>query len=323
MSINITGCGGYLPKKTVLNDELEQQFQLEPGWIVRRTGIEERHVLDDEDYIELCFISATQAIQNAKITEQDIELIILATTTPQQIMPSSASLVQSKLGIKQSIAFDMQAACTGFIYALIVAESFMRANHVKHALVLGCDVFSHIVDPNDPITGVLFGDGFGAVVLENDEQSLSKGIFYTHYASDISGINELNVPWGLAQSIGVREQSLPYVCMNGKEVFKSAVRSFSDEISRAMLHNNLLVNDLGCIITHQANIRIINAVCQNLGISEEQCEVSLTKQGNTSAASIPLALHQLMTKRELKPGEIILLTGFGAGYTMGTVMFSV
>lgn len=323
MSISILSCGSYLPKKVITNLELEQKLGLEIGWIAQRTGIAERHELADENYIDCCTIPAKKAIQKAQIKKQDIELLILATTTPYQIMPSTATLIQHKLGINECMSFDIQAACSGFIYALIVAESFMKANDLTYALVLGCDAFSRIVDPNDPITGVLFGDGFGAVVLKKDETSLAKGILYTHYGTDTSGIDHLKTEWGIAQGFSSPNRLSPYVSMNGKEVFKSAVRRFSNEINRAMNEANILINDISCIITHQANQRIIQAVCQNLQIPIEKFERALTKHGNTSAASIPLALDELTKRRELKKGEIILLTTFGAGYTWATVLFEV
>lgn len=323
MSIQIISSGSYLPKKVISNLELENKLNLEPGWIFQRTGIQERRVLEDENYLDCCVIAASKAIENAKIENGRIELLITATTTPYQIMPSTATLIQNALGIQQCISFDMQAACAGFMYALVVAESYMRANHLHYALVLGCDAFSRIVNNLDPVTGILFGDGFGAVVLRNDEMSSSRGIFYTHCGTDTSGIDLLKNSWGLAQGFDALDYSSPYVFMNGKEVFKSAVLHFSSEISRAMSINNLLLSDIGCIITHQANRRIITAVCQNLKIPIERCEICLSKHANTSAASIPLALDNLSQRRSLVEGDIILLAGFGAGFTWGTVLFEV
>lgn len=321
MSIHITGCGSYLPKKIISSETLEQNFNLEKNWILQRTGIEFRHELGDENYVDSCAISAKNAIRKANIEEQDIELIILATTTPHQLMPSTAVLVQHALGIKECMSFDIQAACSGFIYALIIAESFMRANNLTYALVLGCDVFSEVIDKEDPVTSVLFGDGFGAVVLKNDISYLTKGIFYTSHGTDTSGIDHLHIPWGVGQGFKKLDSIAPYVQMNGKEVFKSAVQRFTDEISKAFDEVNLLGRDVSCIITHQANIRIMSSICQNLGISLDKCEVTLRNHGNTSAASIPLALDNLTEKRGLKEGNIILLTAFGAGYTWGTVLF--
>lgn len=321
MSIHIIGCGSYLPQKVISSEALEQNFNLEKNWILQRTGIEFRHELGDENYVDCCTISARNAIKKAQIEEQNIELLILASTTPHQLMPSTAVLVQHALAIKECMSFDIQAACSGFIYALIVAESFMRANNLTYALVLGCDVFSEVIDKADPITSVLFGDGFGAVILKNDNNYPTEGIFYTSYGTDTSGIDHLNIPWGVGQGFKKLETIQPFVQMNGREVFKSAVQRFSDEISNAFEKANLLGRDIGCIITHQANIRIMNSVCHNLGIPMDKCEITLNKHGNTSAASIPLALDNLTEKKGLKEGDIILLTAFGAGYTWGTVLF--
>lgn len=322
MSINIIACGGYLPQKIVSNNELEKRLKLEEGWIFQRTGILQRHELGNENYIDSCTISSRIAIQAAQISEQDIGLILIATTTPQQLMPSSAILLQKSLGINKSISFDMQAACSGFIYALILAESLMKTNNIKYGLVLGCDVFSKITDSNDPITGVLFGDGFGAVVLknENKQEATSRGIFYTNYGTDTLGIEHLNIPWGAAQGVEKIESVSHCVQMKGKEVFKNAVHRLTDEIKMAMDKNNLTINEINHIVPHQANVRILQAVCQNLGIPIEKCKLTLSKQGNTSAASIPLAIDSLIQEKKVSKGDIVLLTAFGAGYAWGSVL---
>ncbi|CDZ79050.1 3-oxoacyl-[acyl-carrier-protein] synthase 3 [Legionella massiliensis] len=323
MSINIIGCGSYLPKKIITSLELEQKLNLEPGWIFQRSGILQRHVLDGEDFLDASIKAATNAIKHADINEQSIQLIVTATTTPYQIMPSTATLIQKGLGIEKAMAFDIQAACTGFIHALILAESFMRANKLSYGLVMGCDAFSKITEQSDSTTGVLFGDGFGAVVLKNKTNCSSRGICYTHWDNDCDGSELLLNPWGIGKGFEALNQIAPSISMNGKEVFKAAVNHFSDEINLALDKNKLQPSDLKKIITHQANIRIINSVCNNLKISTDLCEICLTNHGNTSAASIPLALDNFCKREGLSEGNILLLTGFGAGFTWGTVLVEI
>ncbi|MDI9819206.1 MULTISPECIES: beta-ketoacyl-ACP synthase III [unclassified Legionella] len=321
-AIKILSCGGYLPNKTLTNKELEVLLDTTDNWISQMTGIKERHILDDnENFIDCSCQAALTAINRGGISNQQIDLIIIATTTPYQLMPSSAAMVQRKLGIDNAIAFDMQAACSGFVYALSSAYYFMQANpDINYALVLGCDVFSKIIDKTDRATAILFGDGFGAFLLSRSPLDDGRGIFYCKLGSDGAGVEELQIPWGVGQGMQGMAKNKPYLQMNGKQVFKQAVERFSNEIQQALEFNKLTTTDIKYFIPHQANIRILKAIAHNLDIPMEKILISLDKHGNTSAASIPLAFNAAFQEGKIKKGDLILLSGFGAGYTWGTVL---
>jgi 3-oxoacyl-[acyl-carrier-protein] synthase III len=323
MVVHIVSTGGKLPSKVVLNSEIEEKLFLQPGWIKQRCGIERRHILEEEVFLDMAVQAADQAIASKGIEANAIDLIILATTTPQQIMPSSAVLIQGELEIEQCIAFDIQAACSGFVYALSIAESLMCSEQIRYALVLGCDAFSKIVNHADPSTETIFGDGFGAVLLENSIEREARGIFYKQISADGKGSAHLEVPWGLAKGFYSLEQVSPHVQMKGNEVFKQAVHHFSHQIKSALEGSNTPIDWVDHIITHQANKRIIDEVGLHLDIPMEKFVVTLVHHGNTSAASIPLALHHISQQGLLNVAKTVLMTGFGAGYTWGTVMAEV
>ncbi|CEK11905.1 beta-ketoacyl-ACP synthase III [Legionella hackeliae] len=319
----ILACGGYLPKKIILNEDLESVLTTTDTWITQMTGIKQRHMLaENEDFLDCSYNAAFAAFTEAQISPEEINLIIVATTTPYRLMPSTAAMLQQKLQIHNCIAFDMQAACSGFIYALANAYYFMQSSpHVEYALVLGCDAFSNVIDHSDRTTGILFGDGFGAFLLKRSLDSNRKGIFYCKLGSDGKGSDDLYIPWGIGQGIENLTEKKPYILMNGKQVFKNAVFRFTQEIKQALESTHLTIEDIQYFIPHQANIRILQSVASALDIPMEKIIVSLDKHANTSAASIPLAFNQAYHEGRIKRGDLILLTGFGAGYTWGTTIF--
>lgn len=323
LAIKILSHASVLPKKTVTNAMLEKTVNTTDEWITKMTGIKERHVLNhDETFIDCTWKAATKAIQEAAIAPDEIGLIIIGTSTPEQIMPSSATILQGKLGIKNCIAFDLQAACSGFVYGVTVAYQFMQNNKdIRYALIMGCDAVTKVIDWQDRTTCVLFGDGFGGILLQNTNDKTEEGITYCELGSDGLGKEHLEVPWGIAQGQEKLTTVKPFIVMNGREVFKSSVNYFTNIIKNTLEKNNLHFNDLDLIIPHQANVRIIQAVAEKLGIPMEKIGVTLDKHSNTSAASIPLAFDELVRQGKIKRGHKILLVGFGAGYTWGTVIF--
>lgn len=313
----IVGTGSYLPEKVLSNHDLEKMVETSDQWIQDRTGIKKRHIVaEDETTTDLAFFAAEKAIQAAGITNDDIDLIIVATTTPTRIFPSTASLVQEKLNISGCPAFDLQAVCTGFIYALTVADKFIKSGTVKNALIIGAESLSRIVDWTDRNTCVLFGDGAGAVVLQASEET---GILSTHIHSDGQYNALLTVPTGPGSAKN-NDEALPYIEMQGNDVFKVAVRTLSNIVDETLAANNFSKQDIDWLIPHQANIRIIAATAKKLGMSMEQVVVTVDEHGNTSAASIPLALDVAVRDGRVKRGETLLLEAFGGGFTWGSAL---
>jgi len=286
-------------------------------WIQERTGIKKRHIIaDGETTTDLAFNAAKKAIEAAGIENTEIDLIIVATTTPTKIFPSTASLVQEQLGISGCPAFDIQAVCTGFIYALTVADKFIKSGSAKNALIIGAECLSRIVDWNDRNTCVLFGDGAGAVVLQASEET---GILSTHIHSDGKYNGLLSVPTGPGS---IDTDAKPYIEMQGNDVFKIAVRTLSSIADETLSANNLSKKDIDWLIPHQANIRIIAATAKKLGMSMKQVVVTVDQHGNTSAASIPLALDVAVRDGRIQRGETLLLEAFGGGFTWGSVLLN-
>jgi len=286
-------------------------------WIQERTGIKKRHIIAaDETTTDLAFNAAEKAIEAAGIQNTEIDLIIVATTTPTRIFPSTASLVQERLGINGCPAFDLQAVCTGFVYALTVADKFIKSGSVKNALIIGAESLSRIVDWNDRNTCVLFGDGAGAVVLQASEET---GILSTHIHSDGKYNGLLSVPTGPGS---MDTDAKPYIEMQGNDVFKIAVRTLSTIADETLSANNLSKKDIDWLIPHQANIRIIAATAKKLGMSMDQVVVTVDEHGNTSAASIPLALDVAVRDGRIQRGETLLLEAFGGGFTWGSVLLN-
>ena len=313
----ITGTGSYLPHKVLSNHDLEKMVDTNDQWIQERTGIKKRHIIaDGETTTDLAFNAAKKAIEAAGIENTEIDLIIVATTTPTKIFPSTASLVQEQLGISGCPAFDIQAVCTGFIYALTVADKFIKSGSAKNALIIGAECLSRIVDWNDRNTCVLFGDGAGAVVLQASEET---GILSTHIHSDGKYNGLLSVPTGPGS---IDTDAKPYIEMQGNDVFKIAVRTLSCIADETLSANKLSKKDIDWLIPHQANIRIIAATAKKLGMSMDQVVVTVDQHGNTSAASIPLALDVAVRDGRIQLGETLLLEAFGGGFTWGSVLLN-
>ncbi|MDG1689032.1 MAG: ketoacyl-ACP synthase III [Gammaproteobacteria bacterium] len=314
----IAGTGSYLPEKILSNHDLEQMVETSDQWIQERTGIKKRHIVaDKETTTDLAFNAAERAIEAAGIANAEIDLIIIATTTPTRVFPSTASLVQQRLGIRGCPAFDVQAVCTGFVYALTVADKFIKSGSVKNALVIGAESLSRIVDWKDRNTCVLFGDGAGAVVLQASEET---GILSTHIHSDGHYNELLSVPTGPGTTQG--NEAEPFIEMQGNEVFKVAVKTLSSIADETLTANNLAKSDIDWLIPHQANIRIIAATAKKLSLSMDHVVVTVDEHGNTSAASIPLALDTAVRDGRIQRGETLLLEAFGGGFTWGSALLN-
>ena len=311
----ITGTGGYLPAKVLTNKDLEALVDTSDEWIVGRTGIRERHIAADGEFTsDLALHAARRALEAAGRTAADVDLIIIATSTPDMVFPSSACLLQAKLGVKKGAAFDVQAVCSGFVYALATADLYVRAGQYRCALVIGAEVFSRILDWKDRGTCVLFGDGAGAVVLEASD---TPGILSSHLRADGSYAPILNTPGHV--SCGAIHGD-PTLKMDGGAVFKLAVRVLEESAHEALAANGMQIADLDAYIPHQANVRIVSHVAKKLGLAESKCIVTVDRHANTSAASIPLALDVAVRDGRVKKGSNVLLQGVGGGFTWGSVL---
>jgi 3-oxoacyl-[acyl-carrier-protein] synthase-3 len=311
----ITGTGSYLPAKVLTNKDLEAIVETSDEWIVARTGIRERHIAADGEFAsDLALHACREALQAAGRTADDVDLIIIGTSTPDMVFPSSACILQKKLGVKRGAAFDVQAVCTGFIYALATADLFIKAGTYKCALVVGAEVFSRILDWKDRGTCVLFGDGAGAVVLEASDRP---GILSSHLRADGSFVDILNTP-GHVCSGAIHGD--PTLKMDGGAVFKLAVRVLEESAREALAANGAQVADIDAYIPHQANVRIISHVGKKLGLPDAKCIVTVDRHANTSAASVPLALDVAVRDGRVRAGHLVLLQGVGGGFTWGSVL---
>jgi 3-oxoacyl-[acyl-carrier-protein] synthase-3 len=318
MYSRITGTGSYLPEKILNNHDLEKMVDTSDEWIRERTGIEKRHIAaDNETTRDLAVAAALQAMEMAGKSADDIDLIVLATTTPNNVFPSTACQVQHALGISGSAAFDIQAVCTGFIYALGVADKFIRSGTHRCALVIGAETLSRILDWNDRGTCILFGDGAGAVVLEASEEP---GILSTHLHADGRYEKLLHVPFGISQGYQNLLQGEAYVQMKGNEVFRMAVNTLGRIADETLKHNNMSKSDVDWLVPHQANTRIIKAAAKKLSIDMDRVVVTVDQHGNTSAASVPLALDTAVRDGRIKKGETIIMEAFGGGFTWGSAL---
>jgi len=314
----IAGTGGFLPEKVLTNHDLEKMVETSDQWITERTGIKKRHVAgDDETTCDLAEAAARRAIEAAGINATDIDLIIVATTTPDQVFPSTACLLQARLDIHGCPAFDIQAVCTGFVYAVGIADQFIRSGISKNALVVGAETMSRIVDWTDRGTCVLFGDGAGAVVLQASDEP---GIMSSHLHADGSYEQLLTVPYGISNGYDHVKEGNAYINMQGNEVFKMAVRTLGRIVDETLAKNNLQKSDINWLVPHQANIRIIAATAKKLKMSMEQVVVTVQEHGNTSAASVPLALDVAVRDGRIKRGDILLCEAFGGGFTWGSTL---
>jgi len=314
----ITGTGSFLPEKVLSNHDLEKMVETSDQWIKERTGISKRHIAaEGETTCDLAEAAARNALEAAGVTAADIDLVIVATTTADKVFPSTACLIQKRLGIHGSAAFDVQAVCSGFIYAITVADKFIRTGSAKKALVIGAETLSRITNWEDRGTCVLFGDGAGAVVLEASDEP---GILSTHLHADGRHDELLHVPAGISTNYELVKQGKAYMEMQGNEVFKMAVRTLGRIVDETLAANNMDKSDIDWLVPHQANIRIINATAKKLNMPMDKVVVTVDEHGNTSAASVPLALDVAVRDGRIKTNDTVLLEAFGGGFTWGSVL---
>ncbi|TAK82324.1 MAG: ketoacyl-ACP synthase III [Betaproteobacteria bacterium] len=313
----IVGSGSYLPPRVMDNNEFAQRLDTSDAWIRERTGIERRHIADESQASsDLALNAARKALDAAGIKAEDLDLIVVATSTPDYIFPSTACILQAKLGVKGCAAFDMQAVCSGFVYGLATADSFIRTGQHKKALVVGAEVFSRILDWNDRGTCVLFGDGAGAVVLSADARP---GIHASRLHADGSHVQLLSVPGNVSRGKIVGS---PFLQMNGQGVFRFAVRVLEESARETLAAAGMNLEDVDWLIPHQANVRILEATARKLGLPREKLVVTVDHHGNTSAASVPLALDEYLRAGKIRPGQRLLLQGVGGGFTWGSTLLT-
>lgn len=313
----IVGTGSYLPEKLVTNHDLAKLVDTNDEWIVSRTGIRERHyAADNESASDLALIASQRAMLAAQASASEIDLIIVATSTPDMVFPATACILQDKLGIKQCIAFDVQAVCAGFVYALATAEKFVKTGASKCALVVGAEIFSRIIDFTDRGTCVLFGDGAGAVVIKASE---APGILSTHLHADGSYRGMLCTPGSLDNG---KVRGSPFLKMDGSGVYKFAVKAFEDVAWEALNANNMKPGDIDWFVCHQANRRIIMHAAKKLALPDEKVVLTVDRHGNTSAASVPLALDTCVREGKIKTGDTVLLAALGGGFAWGAALLT-
>ncbi|MEO8144085.1 MAG: beta-ketoacyl-ACP synthase III [Betaproteobacteria bacterium] len=312
MHSRIVGTGSFLPPRVVTNEELSKKLDTSDAWIQERTGIRQRHIADpSQSSSDLALEASRRALDAAGLKAADIDLIMVATSTPDFIFPSTACLLQARLGVKGCAAFDVQAVCSGFVYALATADSMIKNKMAKNALVVGAEVFSRILDWNDRGTAVLFGDGAGAVVLAAGEQP---GIHASVLHADGSQVGILSVPGNVC---GGKIVGSPFLQMQGKEVFKLAVRVLDESAREVAAIAGMKLEDIDWLIPHQANVRILEATAKRIGLPREKLVVTVDHHANTSAASVPLALDEYVRAGKIKAGHKVMLQGVGGGFTWG------
>jgi 3-oxoacyl-[acyl-carrier-protein] synthase-3 len=314
----VMGCGAYLPGKTVTNRDLAGIVDTSDEWIAQRTGIRERHIVEEgETTSDLALAATRRALDAAGLTGSDIDLIVLATTTPDQTFPATAVKLQQAIGMDSGAAFDVQAVCSGFVYATAVADNFLRLGQAKRALVVGAETFSRILDWTDRGTCVLFGDGAGAMVLEakSEAEAGGRGIISTHIHSDGRFRDILYVDGGPSTTNTVGK-----LRMNGKEVFRHAVQKLADVVGETLAANGLTPDAIDWLVPHQANQRIIDSTARKLGMSNDKVVSTIARHGNTSAASIPLALAEAVGDGRIKQGDLVLTEAMGGGLTWGAAL---
>ena len=321
----VAGCGSYLPERVVTNGELAERVDTSDEWIVARTGIRQRHIAaEGEVTSDLAVFAAERALEHAGIPASDLDLLVLATTTPDQTFPATATKVQHRLGMTNGAAFDVQAVCSGFVYGLAVADNFIKVGQAKTVVLIGAETFSRLLDWQDRGTCVLFGDGAGAVVLraaENGEDedefgetghNRGRGVLSTHIYSDGSTSDLLYVDGGPSST-----QTVGHVRMNGREVFRHAVRNLAEIVHESLNANGLAADDIDWLVPHQANKRILDSTAKKLGLPADKIVVTVERHANTSAASIPLALDEALKDGRIKTGDLVLLEAMGGGLTWG------
>ena len=306
MGTKIAGTGVYLPKEVLTNFDLEKMVDTSDEWITTRTGIKERRVAKEESVVEMAKGASLEALENAKVDPEDLDVVLVATLTPEKKFPSTGCLLQAELGTKKGYAFDISAACSGFIYALEVADGLLKSGKAKKILIVGVEKLSEIVDWTDRSTCVLFGDGAGAVVLEKSEDE--SDILASRMFSDGS-------LWDILYA-----EKCGYIKMKGRELFKVAVRNMEDACRKVLEEAGVSPDEIDLVIPHQANVRIINALMEKLGIPKDKAFVNIDRYGNTSAASIPIALHEAIQEGRLRRGDLVLMTAMGGGLTWGATL---
>lgn len=315
----IIGCGSYLPERVVTNQELAEQVDTTDEWIIERTGIRRRHIAaEGETTCDLAHAAALAAMRNADIQADELDLIVLATATPDHTFPATATEVQARLGVTRGAAFDVQAVCSGFIYALAVADNFIKAGQARTALVIGAETFSRILDWQDRSTCVLFGDGAGAVVLRREEGAPGvnrQGIISTHLHSDGRFKEHLYVDGGPSST-----QSTGYLRMAGREVFRHAVTNLSNVVNEALTANDVTPDQIDWVVPHQANQRILDATARKLSLDPARVISTVANHANTSAASVPLALSTAVADGRIKRGQLLVLEAMGGGFTWGACL---
>ena len=320
----IIGCGSYLPERVVTNAELSAKLDTTDEWITTRTGIRQRHLAADGELTsDLALKAAERALENANIPASEVDMVVLATTTPDNTFPATATKVQDKLGMVNGAAFDIQAVCSGFIYGMAIADNFIKTSQCKAAVLIGAETFSRILDWEDRSTCVLFGDGAGAVVLRAGEaepevnvgesgHNRGTGILSTHLHSDGSTNELLYVDGGPSST-----QTVGHVRMNGREVFRHAVTNLASIVGEALEANGLASEDIDWLVPHQANKRILDSTAKKLGLAKEKIVITVDRHANTSAASIPLALDEAVRDGRIKKGDLVLMEAMGGGLTWG------
>ncbi len=316
----LIGTGSYLPARAMTNDEISDIVDTSDAWITERTGIKTRHIAADGELTsDIAVEAAKRAMQRAGITAEDVDLIVVATTTPDKTFPATATLVQAKLGICHGAAFDIQAVCSGFVFALSTADNFLKAGQFKTALVIGAETFTRILDWTDRGTCVLFGDGGGAVILRAEEGEPGKeGVIGHHIRSDGRKSDMLHVDGGVSST-----GTVGHVRMNGPQVFKHAVSNITSAVRSVIEGSDYEVDDIDWFVPHQANQRILDGVAKKLKIDETKVVSTVSQHGNTSAASIPLALDTAMRDGRIEAGQLVLIEAMGGGFTWGASLFRV
>lgn len=314
----IAGTGRYLPEKILTNADLEKMVDTTDEWIRTRTGVERRHVAsEDQTTSDLCVEAAKKAMEAADITVDDIDLIIVGTTSPDLIFPNIATIIQDRLGIHGCPAFSIEAACTGFIYALSTADKFIRAGEAKCALIIGAEIITKLIDWSDRSTCVLFGDGAGAVIVKPSDEP---GIISTHLGADGKYRDLLYYPVGASKDLAKAGLGDSRILMKGNEVFKVAVKTLGNVAEQALLANNIDKSELDWLVPHQANLRIIQATAKRLKLPMDKVVQTVQDHGNTSAASVPMAFDVAVRDGRIKRGQLILMEAFGGGFTWGSVL---